>query len=485
MKLLPASLAGRTVLLVLAVVAVAATAIVSLVGEVRRSAHVAQTTQLVAGQIRLLQSVLPGLDARARAQLASRPPGDGPQLQLMSDGPGVPQEEPDFGFGRRLAETLSEQLGEPILLRHNRHPPRRLAPPAMSPRASASTPPNGQPISTPEVLAPGLPPVGAQPPSGRPRGGLWIGFMAGGERWWLLLPPPRFEPPELPPQLWAGLALALALLAGIATLFVRGIVGPLARLGEAVDAAGDGSLRPVEPEGPSEVRHLAERHNGMLARLAAADAERREMLAGLTHDLRAPLARLRLRLALLASDEERAGLARDADDMERIVSQCLAFLRSEAVGEAPLPLPIAAVIAEAVARQQELGRPVTLGADAASANCRVAIDAAALQRVLDNLIDNALQHGAPPVELSLSALPAAPSPSFQLCVRDHGLGIAAADRERVLEAFTQLEPARATSGRCGLGLAIVRRIVSACGGELALRNADDGGLVVDIRLPCV
>ncbi|MBK1680368.1 ATP-binding protein [Rhodocyclus tenuis] len=456
MNLLPASLAGRTLLLVLAVVVVAATTIVSLIGEVRRSAHVAQTTQLVAGQIRLLQTVLPGLDASARERLARLPAGDGPQLQLMPDGPGVPSQEPDFGFGRRLAETLSEQLGEPISLRHINHP--RGQPPQTD-----SSPPRGEP---------------------RPRSGLWIGFMAGSERWWLLLPPPRFEPPELPPQLWAGLALALALLAAIATIFVRGIVGPLARLGEAVDAAGDGAGRPVVPAGPSEVRHLAERHNGMLARLAAADAERREMLAGLTHDLRAPLARLRLRLALLASDEERAGLTRDADDMERIVSQCLAFLRSEAVAGTAPPLPIAAAISEAVARQQELGRPVTLRADAASADCRVAIDAAALQRVLDNLIDNALQHAAPPVELSLSVLSAAASPKFCLCVRDHGPGIAAADRERVLDAFTQLEPARATSGRCGLGLAIVRCIVAGCGGELTLRDAEDGGLVVHLRLPC-
>lgn len=458
MKLLPASLAARTVLLVLAVVAVAGTAIVSLVGEMRRSAHVAQTTQHVAGQIRLLQSVMPGLDAAARDSLARRAPGDGPQLQLLPDGPQVPADEPDFGFGRRLAESLSEQLGEPISLRHINHP--RGQPPQAEP-----SPPRGE---------------------SRPRSGLWIGFMAGGERWWLLLPPPRFEPPELPPRLWAGLALALALLAAIAAVFVRGIVGPLARLGEAVDAAGDGAGKPVVPEGPSEVRHLAERHNSMLARLAAADAERREMLAGLTHDLRAPLARLRLRLALLASDEERAGLTRDSEDMERIVSQCLAFLRSEAAGgQTPAAVPVAAFIADAIARQQELGRPVRLATTADSADCQVAIDPAALQRLLDNLIDNALQHGAPPVEVSLSLLAGAVPPRLRLCVRDHGPGIAAADRGRVLDAFTQLEPARATSGRCGLGLAIVRRIVAGCGGELVLGDAPDGGLLVDIRLPCL
>jgi len=225
---------------------------------------------------------VPGLDGEARRRLSTAD-SDAQSLQLRPDSESVPAREPQFGFARRLATELGEFLGEPVILRH----------------------------------------------AGRgQRSGLWIGFMAAGERWWLVLPPPRFAPQPLPPELWLGLGLALALLVLIAGLFVRSIVGPLARLGEAVEATGDGSARTVTPEGPKEVRRLAERHNTMLAQLAAADSERHEMLAGLTHDLRAPLARLRVRLALLESDSERAGLARDADDMERIVGQCLAFLRS-------------------------------------------------------------------------------------------------------------------------------------------------------------
>jgi two-component system osmolarity sensor histidine kinase EnvZ len=431
--LLPSSLAARTVLLVLAVIVVAEVATFQLISHFRRAAHMNQTTQLVTGQIRLLQTVLPGLDEAARGRLSGTDAGE-QGLQLRPDGSGVPAHSPEFGFAKRLAGDLDERLGEPVMLRHAG--------------------------------------VGQ-------RTGLWIGFLAGGERWWLVLPPPRFEPQALPPELWIGLALTLVALLLIAGFFVRSIVGPLARLGEAVTATGDGAACTVTPEGPREVRRLAERHNVMLDQLAKAEGERREMLAGLTHDLRAPLARLRLRLALLENDNERAGLARDADDMERIVTQCLAFLRSEDRSPEVAPLAIADVLRDEVARHCELGRAINLSIDEAAQQSRVALSAGNLQRLLDNLLDNALQHGAPPVEVTLSNA----AGFVVLRVRDHGPGIAPADRARALEAFAQIEPARATGGSCGLGLAIVRRIAAACGGSVSLEDAAGGGLAVMVHLP--
>ena len=440
MRLLPASLAARTVLLVIAVVAVAEISTFALLTHYRRTSHASQTVQFIAGQVRLLQTVLPGLDADARRRMVLADIGE-QGMQLHPDTDNVPQHEPVFGFARHLADDLDRLLDQPVQLRH----------------------------------------------AGRgQRGGLWIGFMAGGERWWLVLPPPRFEPQELPPDLWAWLAAALALLVLIAGLFVRGIVGPLARLGIVVAAAGDSSAHQLRaiPEGPREVRQLAERHNTMLAQLAAADAERREMLAGLTHDLRAPLARLRVRLALLDSDTERSGLTRDADDMERIVGQCLAFLRSERdarqANSPPAPLPFADAVSVEVARQRELGRPVEMRVGDGAAACAVAIAPGDLQRLLDNLIANALQHGAPPVEVALCIERPA---TLSLHVRDHGPGIAQAQRAYALEAFAQIAPARASGGSCGLGLAIVRRIVIGCGGEMALADAPGGGLDVVLSFP--
>jgi two-component system osmolarity sensor histidine kinase EnvZ len=436
MKWLPASLAVRTVLLIIAAIIVAEVATFELVGHFRRTAHMSRTVQLLVGQVHLLQMVLPELNNEARNRLFSAD-SRFPDLQLRPDGAGVPPNEPQLGFARHLANELAAQLGEPVTLRH------------------------------------------AGPGS---RSGLWIGFTAGGESWWLVLPPRRLEPQELPPELWIGLLLPLAILLFIAWFFVRSIVGPLARLGEAVAATGDGAARRVTPEGPKEVRQLAERHNVMLDQLAEAEAERREMLAGLTHDLRAPLARLRIRLALLESENERIGLTRDADDMERIVTQCLAFLRSDqSCVEAP-PLHLAEALRNEVGRHSELGRPVTLSIGAEAAASSVAIPPGHLQRLLDNLLDNALQYGAPPVEVTLSGVDQS---AVILCVRDHGPGIAPTDRVRALEAFAQIEPARATGGSCGLGLAIVRRIASACGGTVTLEDAAGGGLQVLVRLPVV
>ncbi|HRD92532.1 MAG TPA: HAMP domain-containing sensor histidine kinase [Accumulibacter sp.] len=429
-RLIPSSFAGRTVLLVIAVIVAAEAATFSLIGHFRRNSHVSQTVQLIAGQMHLLQIVLPRLDDESRRRLAADHGAH--DLLLRPDDSSVPDDQPQFHFADRLAADLADRLGEPVHIRLG------------------------------------------------PRGGLWIGFMAGNERWWLILPSPRFEPQALPTDLWLGLAITLAAVLLIAGAFVKGIVGPLARLGEAVAATGDGAARKVTPGGPREVRRLAERHNTMLEQLASIAAERREMLAGLTHDLRAPLARLRLRLALLENDSERAGLARDIDDMERIVGQCLGFLRSEGIAAAPAPVAIAALLRDEVARQRELGRPVELTVSEAAAACQVAIAAGTLQRLLDNLIDNALQHGAPPVEVVLRT---AGDALATLCVRDHGPGIAGSHRERALEPFAQLEPARATDGSCGLGLAIVRRIAAACGGEVVLGDAAGGGLSVTVRLP--
>ena len=436
-NLWPPSLAARTVLLVMAVIAVAEIATFSLIGHFRRAAHMHQTVQFITGQVRLLQTVLPGLDHEARQRLSAADPGE-QSLLLRADGAAVPRHEPHFGFAHRLAAELNTRLDAPVSLRH---------------------------------AGPGQ------------RSGLWIGFKAGDEHWWLILPPPRFEPQELPPDLWIGLALTLAVLLLIAGLFVRGIVRPLARLGEAVTATGGGAARTVTPEGPQEVRRLAERHNSMLDRLAHAESERREMLAGLTHDLRAPLARLRVRLALLESDAERVGLTRDVDDMERIVAQCLIFLRSEAAASsAPPALRIADAVSNQVARQRELGRPVGLTVSDAAIPLQVAITPCNLQRLLDNLIDNALQHGTPPVEVALDGENAQ---TLRLSVGDHGTGIAADQRTQALKAFAQIEPARATGGSCGLGLAIVQRIVAGCSGELVLEDTPSGGLLVVVRLPAL
>jgi two-component system osmolarity sensor histidine kinase EnvZ len=435
-KCIPDSLALRTVLLVIAVVAVAELTTFSLIYQYRIAVHKHQTVRYIASQVRLLQSMLPGLDEASRRRLEEAE-ADEQWLPLRPDDDQAPVTEPGSGFARALARDLQRVLGERIRLRQPEH--------------------------------------GA-------RGGLWIGFHAGGERWWLVLPTLRFKPHDLPHDLWMKLGIALAALILIAGLFIRGIVRPLRRLGEAVSSAGEDGAHRATPSGPREVRRLAERHNTMLDRLALAEAERREMLAGLTHDLRAPLSRLRVRLALLENEAERSGLERDADDMERIVDQCLDFLRSEASRpESAEILPLADAVSDEVARHREQGHPVDIAVNEDAVACGVSIARGDLRRLLDNLITNALCHGAPPVEVSLSL----GRPGWVILgVRDHGPGIPEGERRRVLEAFVQIDPARATRGSCGLGLAIVRRLVESGGGMLELADAPGGGLDVRMTFPC-
>jgi two-component system osmolarity sensor histidine kinase EnvZ len=231
----------------------------------------------------------------------------------------------------------------------------------------------------------------------------------------------------------------------------------------------------VTPGGPQEIRVLAQRFNAMLEQLERNERERNVMLAGLPHDLRAPLTRLRLRLALL-DDETRAGIARDADDIDRIAAQFIAYLRGAwGDGERREELMLLEWVAARAARYAGAGHAVTVRGDA---SVRVEADAEALGRLLDNLIDNAQRYGADPVEIDV----AAQRGLARITVRDHGPGIAASDIARALEPFTRLDAARAGSGSCGLGLAIVERIARAHGGTVALRATDGGGLTVDITL---
>ena len=427
------SLGTRTVLLVIAVVSIAELATFSIVFQNLRAKHLHQSAQYVAGQIRLLQALLSDLNARQRLRLLTKDQFV-QHPQIRADGDMLAMEMPTHDFPLHLAGHIEAILGEPVIIR----------------RASM----NEQ--------------------------ALWARFAAAGTHYWLALP--RFEPPELTSELATRLALALLAVLLLAGLFVRSIVRPLKLLGEAVAAAGDGQVVTINPEGPDEIRCLVEQHNHTAERLVQAEGKRREMLAGLTHDLRAPLARLRVRLALLDNnDNVLAGLGRDAEDMERIVDQCLAFMRSETedVGLVA-PLPIADTISDLVARQRELGRPVSMSVDANAAAAQVAISHSSLQRVLDNLIDNALQYGLPPVEIHLSTEPGG---WLKLQVSDHGPGIPPEQRAHVLKPFAQGASARATGGNCGLGLAIVRRIALTYQGELVLGDAPGGGLQVTVIWP--
>ncbi len=295
---------------------------------------------------------------------------------------------------------------------------------------------------------------------------------------WLVVPLDRIDPPVATPllTLWLG-GLGLVLL--LAAWFSWHISRPITRLAQAADQLARGKPSRVEPSGPHETRVLGERFNAMLDALAESDQVRRTLLAGLPHDLKGPLSRMWLRIEMAEDPTLKDGLRKDLRDMQGMVDQFIGFVRGTDPGTYRFSeWSLNDWLAERVAAWHGSGAPVSLVAATEQA-MTVQGDAAALERLLDNLIGNALHHGAPPIEIGL-ALDGA---TALLTVADHGAGIAPERREDALRPFSRLDDARTRTGNVGLGLALADAIARAHGGSLELDAAAAGGLLVRVRLP--
>ncbi len=264
------------------------------------------------------------------------------------------------------------------------------------------------------------------------------------------------------------------LLFGIAALFLRNQVRAIRRLAEAAEAFGMGRDRePIRPEGATEVRQAAAAFNRMQARITRFLAQRTEMLAGVSHDLRTPLTRLRLALAVLpATPELRDDIAEmtgDIAEMERMIGGYLAFARGEGAEQAQ-PVDVAAMLEDVASGARRAGADVTLDAPA---GLIVNLRPDAARRALTNLVDNARRY-ARRIRLAAERLDRA----VQLIVDDDGPGIAPDRRESVFRPFES-----SAGGGTGLGLTIARDIVRAHGGEIMLEDSPMGGLRARLRLP--
>jgi two-component system osmolarity sensor histidine kinase EnvZ len=297
-------------------------------------------------------------------------------------------------------------------------------------------------------------------------------------REWLVIPLDRLDPPLATPMIviWlAGFGFVLLLAAGFSWHITR----PLTRLAEAADKLAAGQPQRVEPSGPHETRVLGQRFNAMLDALQESESVRRTLLAGLPHDLKAPLSRMWLRIEMADDAVLKEGLRKDLQDMQHMVDQFIGFVRgTDPAGYRYAPVPLVEWLTERVQGWQGAGTPVqlTISHDAAMT---IRGDAVALARLLDNLIANALHHGAPPVEVSLTERDGA----ALLGVSDHGSGIPAERRAEALRPFARLDDARTRSGNVGLGLALADAITRAHGGTLSLGQAAGGGLCVEVSLP--
>ncbi|AQW31114.1 ATP-binding protein [Ralstonia syzygii subsp. celebesensis] len=237
-------------------------------------------------------------------------------------------------------------------------------------------------------------------------------------------------------------------------------------------------VAPLKERGPYELRQLTDQFNRMAADLSAADEERNTMLAGIAHDLKTPLSRLRLRAEMLTDPKAGAGIERDVDSMSAIVEQFLAYAQS---GDSEArDVMVDRHLRGLVQPFAEQGKHVALDLRAGD---RFRLKPTHLERIVVNLLDNAFAYGAEPVRVAT----AADERSFTLTVEDHGAGIPQDAVDRVMRPFVRLDPARGGNAHCGLGLAIVDRLVRHLGGDLSIGQVDadapQPGFRVTMRFP--
>ncbi len=320
--------------------------------------------------------------------------------------------------------------------------------------------------------------------------GLWVSFDIDGDPYWLGLAANRFER-QLGPPWWAfaGLALALGLLGAFAV--AAPLTKPLANLSGALGRVSRGESPPALPEsGPSEIAALNRRFNRMVADLIALESDRAVALAGISHDIRTPLTRLRMEIELSSLDEEtKASMADDITRIDAIVSKFVEYARAassertaDRIAAVPVLDSLEGVRQSYQAREQAGELALAIEADEA---LRWRGDSLDLTRIVANLLENALRYGANPqtgiVQVRLAARRVAGG--VELSVADQGPGVPPQERARLLRPFSRLDSERSERGGSGLGLAIVSRLAQRYGGHCELGQTPGGGLTVRVVLP--
>lgn len=313
--------------------------------------------------------------------------------------------------------------------------------------------------------------------------GLWIGFDINKDHFWLQTDLSRFDQPEAKTWLiWLTTAAGLSLLG--AAFIARLINRPLKDLSYATKRVREGDFeasRLDESVTTNEIRAVNIGFNRMTQKLAKIEEERAVMLAGISHDLRTPLARLRLETELSVSDRSaRDHMANDIAQLDAIINKFLDYARPDHIKLNPVELN--QLLAQCLAPLRQ--RPELEIMVALEPQLTVQADAIELQRVITNLIENAARYGKSAdtgiarVEVSGRKM----DTTVLLRVRDHGLGVPEDQLKQLTTPFFRGETARTAANGTGLGLAIVQKIVSRMGGTLELSNASSGGLCANIRL---
>ncbi len=295
---------------------------------------------------------------------------------------------------------------------------------------------------------------------------------------WIVLPLRAMPQPRSVDRMVIWLAIIFAIGVLCALLATWRLQRPLQKLVAAVADFGRGEqVPPLSERGPRELRSLTHGFNQMVSDISQAESNRQIMLAGVAHDLKTPLARLRLRAELLEDSKSRDGVVRDVDSLTHIVEQFLAFAQDGSDQSMPVNVDercewIYRNYRSALPEGTRIERLLRAGPD-------FMLPTATLDRLLSNLIDNALAYGAPPITIETGRLPDA----WQLVISDQGPGIAPSELRDASRPFVRLDPARGGNGHSGLGLAIVERLARRVGGICHIANGPEGGLQATLTFP--
>ena len=315
------------------------------------------------------------------------------------------------------------------------------------------------------------------------KNGFWVGFSIDGDAYWLLTDPSRVGPSRKSTWIiWLIIAAVLSL-AG-AAFIARLINQPLRELSFAASRMRDGDFdasRLDEKVATSEIREVNIGFNRMAAQLSKVEQDRVVMLAGISHDLRTPLARLRLETEMSVADEDaRAHMAADISQLDAIIDKFLDYARLDPVRLGPVSLN--AVVDAALygaSDYDDMHITVTI-----PEKMEVLADEVELLRVISNLIENARRYGKTP-ETGIARVDIAARARDQwvlIKVRDHGMGVAPDMLPKLTRPFFRGDAARTAATGAGLGLAIVEKTIQRMGGVFDLANTSSGGLAAHIKL---
>jgi signal transduction histidine kinase len=460
-RLLPRSIFGRLVMVLLGglIVAQLAAAYINLAERDRLlyRAGGMQLAQRIADVARLLDSVAPQERRRIVAVF------NAPPLAVSLDRPPLAQGEADEAQSSVFAGVLRFALGAEMPVRLMRRPGGFAPPPVSS-------------LMGPSMMGSSMMrhPIPAVPPGGSSylvqvtlRDGTLVTFDS------------YLSPQEgsIPLRLGLSLLVLLGTVLALSLIAVRWVTGPLSALAAAAEKLGrDIDRPPLAEEGPLEVRRAASAFNTMQQRLSRFLSDRARVLTAMSHDLKTPLTRLRLRLETVNDPDLRVKIEKDLDEMQSMVTQTLDYMRDSSKGEATQQIDLMALLETVQIDFRDTGGTVEIKGIVAQPYVGRPL---ALRRCLNNLVQNAIRYGG-------RAMIEVEDTAKQVVVRvvDDGPGIPEQELERAFEPFYRGERSRnRETGGTGLGLGIARNIARAHGGDLVLRNRPGGGLEAILSLP--